>query len=156
MMAARIINEKIKNMSHCVTVQFSFRCYSMARLVEVAKQTLNELSADNSSYTKLMFEQVIENPEKYLHDGNAGDMFVWGGGWNNYSVDKEIPYLRRFLANCWRIAQDDEQVCSRFAQALLIIGDQDALQSEIYQFVFESKSVLTTKQAFSDLQWHLQ
>ena len=144
-------------MGHYVGVQFSFSCNSLAGLEIIAKQTLSEvveMSADYSSYTQRMLKQVSDNPEKYVHYGNKGDMFIWGGVWNYYTAENEIEYLIRFLSNCWHFADDKQKILFAFDRALLIVNHEDVEQSEIYQFNLENNSVITAKQTISEFSWN--
>ena len=151
-------------MGFYVGVQFSFSTNSLGRLREVAFKTLNDrydFSKEDrddfeSSYTKLMLEQISEDQYgKYVHKGNKGDMFMWGGVWNYYSIESEDKFLKRFLLNCWQFEKKEESIFFDFDRALLIINREGSEMSNIYEFSYDKeKNEVNIKKAGTDLCWN--
>lgn len=151
-------------MGYYVGTQLSFSTNSLRRLKEVVNKTLadkytvftTEQRQDfDDSYTKMMLEQIAENTEKYIHYGNKGDMFIWGGVWNYYSAEIEIPYLKKFFENCWNYEDNIENIMFDFEKALLLVNPEQSEKSFIYEFSFDEniKQVIVRKTE-SDLNWN--
>lgn len=137
-------------MGYYVAVQFSFSCNSLWRLREAASATLVESykycravgeqsekpsrEDFNISYTKRMLEQVGSQTDKYIHYGNKGDMFIWGGVWNYYNAEKEISFLKEFLWRCWQYCNTKEDLIFDFDRALLIVNKEESGVSNLYEF----------------------
>jgi hypothetical protein len=148
-------------MGYYVGVNFSFSTNSLRRLKEVANKTL----ADNrfnrgkdvfkNSYTELMTKQIADNTEKYVFGGNKGDMFIWGGVWNYYSADDEIPNLKEFLKNCWLCENLEENIMFDFDKALLIVNPEQTETSYLYEFSWDKyNKEVVVKRSKSELTWN--
>lgn len=129
-------------MGHYVGVLLSFSANnseeSLKALSEVAKKTLKEVEGMDGRYTQMMCEMVAEDPNRYVHGGNKGDMFVWSGVWNYYSFESEEEALKTFLLNCWRHdlvnVKNDDAIMFDFDRALLIVNPEQTERSQIYEF----------------------
>jgi hypothetical protein len=134
-------------MGYYIAVEFSFSCNSIKRLTEVAVGMLNikTMSNLNDSYTKQMLLEIVKNGDKYMHYGNKGAMFAWGGVWNYYTVDDELPLLEEFLRRCWQYRHDEENILFGFERALLIVNREQEEQSEMYEISFDDEKIITRK-----------
>ncbi len=150
-------------MGYYVGTSFSFSTNSLRRLKEVANRTLadkyslteEERENFDDSYTERMLNQVADNTDKYIHQGNKGDMFIWGGVWNYYDAEREIPHIKRFLANCWQYESDKEHIMFDFDKALLIVNPEQTETSHIYEFSWDKeKKKVIVKSADSELNWN--
>lgn len=126
-------------MGYYVAVNLSFSASNsedgLKALSKAAKKTLTNTE---SRYVKLMCEQIIKDPNRYVHGGNKGDMFVWSGVWNYYSLNEEEESLKTFLLNCWSGALQnkplDDQVMFDFDKALLLVNPEQSEKTYIYEF----------------------
>ena len=140
-------------MGYYINVQFSFRCHSIKQLKKVAKTTLAALSCineDELSYTQIMLQQIVENPNKYVHIGNKGDMFIWGGVWNYYSTTKELPQLKQFYYDCL----ENKKILFDYDKALLFVSKEQIDKTAIYELSYDNAGYTTIKQAVSELSWN--
>ena len=140
-------------MGYYINVQFSFRCNSIKQLKKVAKTTLVALSCineDELSYTQIMLQQIVDNPNKYVHTGNKGDMFIWGGVWNYYSTTKELPQLKRFYSDCL----ENKKILFDYDKALLFVNKERIDKTAIYELSYDNSGYTTIKQAVSELSWN--
>ena len=141
-------------MGYYVGVQFSFSCDSPENLESVAIGMSNESSEEfNTSYTKKMLQQIGEDVGKYIHYGNKGDMFMWGGIWNYYMPESEAPFLKEFLRRCWAYCDKDDSILFDFDRALLIINREQAEVSELYEFSLKEGKVIV-RATETDLCWN--
>lgn len=149
-------------MGHYVGVSFSFSVCSLRRLKQVANETICEIHLAegydtekfNRSYTLVMLKNAADNTEKYIHYGNKGDMFIWGGVWNYYDALEEIPYLKFFLKKCWGYCNSRDGVFFDFDKALLIVNHEQSHESEIYEFgLNEETKGVDVRETKIDLNW---
>ena len=142
-------------MGYYVGVQLSFPCDSSDKLRQVATQTLNAINDVDFdiSYTKRMLSQIMKDTERYIHLGNKGDMFIWGGVWNAYMVENELPFLSDFLLRCWAHCDTEESILFDFERALLLINREQTEILEIYEFSLNEEGVVT-RNAKTDLCWN--
>lgn len=106
-------------------------------LSEAAEKTLSEVSdKEEGKHVRWMCEAIIKDPNRYVHGGNKGDMFVWAGVWNYYSFENEEEALKTFLLNCWKPALDNAstEIMFDFDRALLIVNPEQTERSYMYGF----------------------
>lgn len=106
-------------------------------LSEAASRTLGELPDEpEGKHVRWLCELVIEDPNRYVHGGNNGDMFVWSGVWNYYSFGNEEDALKTFLLNCWRPHLEGRRNRIMFDsnRALLIVNPEQSEHSYMYGF----------------------
>lgn len=110
---------------------------SLKALSDAAKKTLNEVPDDyDGKHVRIMCEQIILDPNRYVHGGNKGDMFVWSGVWNYYNFDNEKDALVRFLLNCWEptFKKEKDEILFFFDRALLLVNREQSETTQIYGF----------------------
>lgn len=126
-------------MGFYVAVNLSFSANnsegSLKALQKAAKDTLEEIGEEHM-YTGYMCEAVAEDPNRYVHGGNKGDMFVWSGVWNYYGYENEGEGLKKFLLNCWRPELDGSQhtIMLDFDKALLLVNPEQSERTYMYEF----------------------
>ena len=131
-------------MGYYVAVSLSFPSNnskeSLEALSKAAKDTLKELARNDDGYSgkhvKWMCESIIEDPNRYVHGGNKGDMFVWSGVWNYYTFDSEEHALKTFLTYCWKPDMENkpDHVIFDFERALLLVNPEQTDKTTIYEF----------------------
>jgi hypothetical protein len=150
-------------MGYYVGVNLSFSTNSLRRLQEVASKTLaddvfrKEEVEENfeNSYTEMMLKQIADNTDKYIHQGNKGSMFIWGGVWNYYTAKSEIPHLKRFFKNIWEYEDNEVNIMFDFDKALLIVNPEQSETSYFYEFSWnKDKKEVIVKNSESELNWN--
>lgn len=134
-------------MGYYIAVSLSFPANNSAQglesLATAARKTLRVLSDEfEGRHVRWMCEAILEDPNRYVHGGNKGDMFVWAGVWNYYSYEAEAGALKTFLLNCWEYdlkGQVEEAVVSNFEKALLLVSNEQSEQTNIYEFSLKEK-----------------
>lgn len=125
-------------MGYYVAVNLSFSADNseecLRLLSDIAKKTSSEIDID--SYTHRLCEDVAVDPNRYVHGGNKGDMFVWSGVWNYYSYEREEESLKTFLLNCWKPALDKakHEIMFDFDKALLLVNPEQSERTYVYEF----------------------
>ncbi len=128
-------------MGYYVAVNLSFSANNseecLKALAKAAKKTLKEVTDDyDGRHVRFMCEDIIKDPNRYVHGGNKGDMFVWSGVWNYYSIENEEESLKKFLLNCWLPAlnNEEDEIMFDFDKALLLVNREQSEQTNIYEF----------------------
>ena len=131
-------------MGYYVAVNLSFSANnseaSLKSLSDAAKRTLTELTDGyDGKHVRFMCEAIIEDPNRYVHGGNKGDMFVWSGVWNYYSYESEAEPLKKFLLNCWKPDLEnpgnfDDAILFDFDKALLLVNPEQSEKTYMYEF----------------------
>lgn len=128
-------------MGYYVAVNLSFSANNseecLKALSDAAKKTLDEVTNDyDGKHVRWMCEAIIEDPNRYVHGGNKGDMFVWSGVWNYYNFENEEAALKTFLLNIWRPALNHEanQIMFTFDKALLLVNPEQSERTYMYEF----------------------
>ena len=156
-------------MGYYVAVNLSFSASNSEKglksLANAARKTLEETAGDDARYTRTMCEQVAEDPNRYVHGGNKGDMFVWSGVWNYYSYEVEEGALKTFLLNCWQPDLEnpgnlDDAIMFDFDRALLLVNPEQSEKTYMYEFRLKENGedkylpeVLVTTQQ-TELNWN--
>ena len=126
-------------MGYYVAVNLSFSANNseecLKALKKAAEDTLKEIG-EEYRYTGYMCEAVAEDPNRYVHGGNKGDMFVWSGVWNYYSFESEEEGLKKFLLNCWKPSLEGGQneIMFDFDKALLLVNPEHSERTFMYEF----------------------
>ena len=150
-------------MGFYVGVNFSFSCDNKEGLSEMSRKTLSEFNdTANYNYTKIMLETFRDMPNKVVFNGNKGSMCLWGGVWNYYNKEVELPLIKLFLKNVWNFNwYTDDIILFDFDRALLMINEEQSEVAEIYElslkenvkFPIDAKEIIV-KHKTVDLCWN--
>lgn len=124
----------------CLSFSASDSPANLKLLADIAKTTLEGFPGDeyDGKYTKMMLKDVAADPNRYVHGGNKGDMFVWSGVWNYYNVEDEEEYLKKFLLNIWKLDLEDNNletsIMFDFDHAMLFVNPEQSDTTYLYEF----------------------
>lgn len=124
-------------------------------LASVAGECLEAASESQHPYTYTMLEQVVGNLDKYVHRGTKGDLFLWGGVWNYYYVEEELPLLKDFLRRCWEYSAGvGDPILWEWERALLIVNPEQSERSFMYELRWDANTkVVHAREEVLKLNW---